>query len=255
MGELERVWEFNTGDIPEKFGAETTPLKVGDTLYLCSAMNVLIALDAASGLEKWRYDPEVSDDAIPYTAACRGVAYHAMTETAPEGETTTSVGDAALTQRARLEPCATRIVEGTLDGRLIAVDARTGVPCADFGQNGAVDIKAGMGDVIPGMVSITSPPVIVNGVIITGHQVLDGQYRRAPSGVIQGFDVVTGELRWAWDMMRPDETGMPPEGETFTRGTPNMWTMATGDDELGLVYLPMGNSAADYYSSDRGGGE
>jgi quinoprotein glucose dehydrogenase len=105
--------------------------------------------------------------------------------------------------------------------------------------------------VIPGMVSITSPPVIVNGVIITGHQVLDGQYRSAPSGVIQGFDVVTGELRWAWDMMRPDETGMPPEGESFTRGTPNMWTMATGDDELGLVYLPMGNSAADYYSSDR----
>ena len=251
VGELERVWEFNTGDIPEKFGAETTPLKVGDTLYLCSAMNVLIALDASSGLEKWRYDPQVSDDAIPYTAACRGVAYHAAVETAPEGETTTSVGDAALSQRARLEPCATRIVEGTLDGRLIAVDARTGVPCADFGQNGAVDIKAGMGDVIPGMVSITSPPVIVNGVIITGHQVLDGQYRSAPSGVIQGFDVVTGELRWAWDMMRPDITGMPPEGETFTRGTPNMWTMATGDEDLGLVYLPMGNSAADYYSSDR----
>ncbi|MEH6664298.1 MAG: membrane-bound PQQ-dependent dehydrogenase, glucose/quinate/shikimate family [Brevundimonas sp.] len=252
VGELERVWAFNTGDIPEKFGAETTPLKVGDTLYLCSAMNVLIALDASSGLEKWRYDPEISDDAIPYTAACRGVVYHAAAEgAAADASINTPVEAAALSQQDRLAPCTTRIVEGTLDGRLIAVDARTGVPCADFGQNGAVDIKAGMGDVIPGMVSITSPPVIVNGVIITGHQVLDGQYNEAPSGVIQGFDVVTGELRWAWDMMRPDITGMPPEGETYTRGTPNMWTMATGDEELGLVYLPMGNSAADYYSSDR----
>src|SRR5690606_7976872 len=149
------------------------------------------------------------------------------------------------------QPCAARIIEGTLDGRLIAVDARTGVPCPDFGVNGQVDIKQGMGETIPGMVSITSPPVVVRGVIVTGHQVLDGQYREAPSGVIQGFDVITGELRWAWDLARPDITGLPPEGETYTPGTPNMWTTATGDEALGLVYLPMGNSAGDYYSSAR----
>ncbi|MDI6625094.1 MAG: PQQ-binding-like beta-propeller repeat protein, partial [Brevundimonas sp.] len=147
--------------------------------------------------------------------------------------------------------CAARIIEGTLDGRLVAVDARTGRPCADFGTNGSVDIKAGMGEVIPGMVSITSAPTIVRGVVVTGHQVLDGQSNSAPSGVIQGFDAVTGELRWAWDMTRPDLTGRPGEGETFTRGTPNMWTTASGDEQLGLVYLPMGNSAADYYSADR----
>jgi quinoprotein glucose dehydrogenase len=147
--------------------------------------------------------------------------------------------------------CRTRIIEGTLDGRLIAVDARTGERCAGFGTGGAVDIKVGMGDVIPGMVSITSAPTIVRGVIVTGHQVLDGQYRSAPSGVVQGFDAVTGELRWAWDMTRPDLTGRPPEGDTYTRGTPNMWTTASADEQLGLVYLPMGNSAADYYSSDR----
>ncbi|MDP1987282.1 pyrroloquinoline quinone-dependent dehydrogenase, partial [Phenylobacterium sp.] len=136
-------------------------------------------------------------------------------------------------------------------GRIIAVDARTGTPCTGFGQNGQADIKVGMGDVVPGMVSITSPPVVVQGVIVTGHQVLDGQKRSAPSGVIQGFDAVTGELRWAWDMMRPDLTGRPADGDSYTRGTPNMWTIATGDEALGHVYLPMGNSAVDYWSGDR----
>jgi len=238
VGRLERAWVFETGDLPapgaeNKYGAETTPLKVGNTLYLCSAKNILFALDARTGRQIWRHDPGVSDDWIPYTAACRGVVYYEAPDADPEA------------------PCATRIIEGTLDGRIVAVDARTGAPCAGFGRNGQADIKVGMGDIVPGMVSITSPPVVVQDVIVTGHQVLDGQKRSAPSGVIQGFDAVTGELRWAWDMTRPDLTGRPPEGDTYTRGTPNMWTTATGDETLGLVYLPMGNSAVDYWSSDR----
>lgn len=230
---LERAWVFRTGDIPgEKWGAETTPIKVGDTMYLCTARNILLALDPVTGQERWRYDPKVEDRNIPYTAACRGVTYHALPSPAESGD------------------CATRIVEGTLDGRLIAVDAATGQPCAGFGRGGSVDITEGMGDTPPGMVSITSPPVIVRGVIVTGHQVLDGQRRMAPSGVVQGFDLLTGKLRWAWDLARPGETSLP-EGETYTRGTPNMWTMATGDEEYGQVYLPMGNSAVDYWSSTR----
>ncbi|MCZ4106477.1 membrane-bound PQQ-dependent dehydrogenase, glucose/quinate/shikimate family [Brevundimonas diminuta] len=231
---LQRAWTFRTGDLPdERWGAETTPLKIGDTLYMCSARNRLFAVDAATGKQKWTYDPKVADDQIPYTAACRGVTYYAAPNI-----------DAA-------QPCATRIIEGTLDGRLVAVDARTGVPCAGFGNNGAVSIKHGMGDPYPGMVSITSAPVIVRGVVVTGHQVLDGQKRWNASGVIQGFDAVTGELRFAWDMMRPDITTLPPEGETYTPGTPNMWTTATADEALGLVFLPMGNSSADYYSGLR----
>jgi len=101
------------------------------------------------------------------------------------------------------------------------------------------------------MVSMTSSPTIVRGVVVTGHQVLDGQRRWAPSGVIQGFDAITGELRWAWDMVHPERTGRPPEGEAYSQGTPNMWTTATGDEALGFVYLPMGNSAGDYWSSSR----
>jgi quinoprotein glucose dehydrogenase len=232
--QLERAWVYHTGDLPEhNFGAETTPIKVGGSLYLCTGMNVLIALDPATGEERWRFDPGVSEEWIPYTAACRGVSYF----TAPNADPAS--------------PCATRIIEGTLDGRIIAVDAPTGRPCAEFGVNGQVDMKRGMGRVIPGMVAITSPPVIVHGVIVTGHQVLDGQRRDAPSGVIQGFDAVTGQKRWAWDMVNPTWTGDPPEGETYARGTPNMWTIASSDEQLGLVYLPMGNSAVDYWSSSR----
>src|SRR5690606_13274168 len=96
-----------------------------------------------------------------------------------------------------------------------------------------------------------SPPVVVRGVIVSGHQVLDGQKNDAPSGVIQAFDVETGDLAWAWDLGAPERDGRPAPPETYTRGTPNMWTIASADEELGLVYLPMGNSAADYWSSDR----
>src|SRR3546814_1509784 len=102
--------------------------------------------------------------AIPYTAACRSVAYYA-------------VPGAAATQS-----CARRIIFGTLDARLFALDSRTGRPCQDFGTNGQVDTTIGMGEVSPGYVSINSPPTIVRGVVVTGHQVLDGQDRWAPSG-------------------------------------------------------------------------
>lgn len=231
VGQLKRAWEYRTGDLPEeRWGAETTPIKIGDSVYLCSARNILIALDARTGKERWRHEPRVAEDAIPYTAACRGVAHFASAGT---------------------QACANRIIEGTLDARLIAVDARTGVPCTDFGDNGYVDTTRGMGKAAPGMVSMTSPPTIVRGIVVVGHQILDGERRDAPSGVIQGFDARTGELRWAWDMGRPEGSGMPPEGETYTRGTPNMWTIATGDEALGLVYLPMGNAAADYNSRSR----
>ncbi len=236
-GKLKRAWLIHTGDLPDNeqarkmYGAETTPLKVGSSLYLCTPKNILIALDAASGKERWRFDPKVPDIHIPYTAACRGVSYYAAPGATGQ--------------------CATRIIEGTLDARLIAVDAATGRPCSGFGFGGQVDTNQGVGKSAAGMFSITSAPTIVRGVIVTGHQVLDGQRRDAPSGVIQGYDAITGQLRWAWDMNRPDLTGAPPPGQTYTRGTPNMWTTASGDEALGLVYLPLGNSAVDYWSGSR----
>ncbi len=239
VGKLKRAWLFHTGDLPQSqeirdtYGAENTPLKIGNMLYACTPKSIVIALDPATGREKWRFDPKVPDTAIPYTAACRGVSYYAVPDAAADA------------------PCARRIILATLDGRIMALDARNGRQCGGFGTRGQVSITEGMGKVRPGYVSITSPPTIVRGVIVTGHQVLDGQDRWAPSGVIQAYDAVTGELRWAWDMMHPERSGRPPEGQTYARGTPNMWTIASGDEQLGLVYLPMGNAAADYYSSLR----
>ena len=242
VGKLERVWSLHTGDLPgdrpgaqDKYASENTPLKVGDTLYICTGKNMVLAVNAATGQNIWKHDPRVSDESIPYTAACRGVSYYV-------------VPGAAAT-----DACATRIIWGTLDARLIAVDARTGQRCAAFGQNGQVNTAENMGPTVPGMISITSAPTIVRGVVVTGHQILDGQRRNAPSGVIKGFDAVTGQLRWAWDMMRPDIDTAPPEGQIYTLGTPNMWTTASGDERLGLVYLPLGNTAADYVSADRTG--
>ncbi|MET4216571.1 quinoprotein glucose dehydrogenase [Bradyrhizobium sp. LB14.3] len=238
VGKLTKVWTFHTGDLPTKntkgtYGAENTPLKVGDTLYVCTPKNLVLAVDAKSGKQIWRFDPRVPDEFIPYTAACRGLAYYELPN-ADQGAA-----------------CAKRIVEGTLDARLITIDARTGKRCEGFGYDGQVDTATGVGRHDPGMFAITSAPTIVRGIIVIGHEVLDGQKRDAPSGVIQGYDAQTGALRWAWDMVKPDAGAPPPAGQTYTRGTPNMWTTASGDEELGLVYLPLGVSAVDYWSSSR----
>lgn len=239
VGKLEKVWETHTGGLPidpkyqKLYGTENTPLKVGNLLYTCTAKNLVVAIDAASGKEAWRFDPKVPDAWIPYTTACRGVAFY------------TVPGEAAGT------PCAARVIEGTLDSRLIALDALTGKPCADFNGTGQQDTKIGMGQVYPGLASINSAPSIVRGIVVVGHQILDGQYRDAPSGVVQGFDARTGKLAWAWDMAHPDWTGYPPAGQSWARGTPNMWTGSAGDERLGLVYVPLGNVADDYVSAGR----
>jgi quinoprotein glucose dehydrogenase len=236
VGELAKVWEFRTGDLPEgneKFGNQNTPIKIGDRLFVCSALNKVSALDAASGKEFWTYDPQVSTDAIGYNATCRGLAYFRDTAAAPT------------------DLCAERLVMNTLDARLVALDTETGQLCGDFGNGGIVNLLEGIGDTAPGFYSPTSPPTIVRNVIVTASQVSDGQTREAPSGVVRGWDVLTGELLWAWDLGRPGDTGPLAEGEIYTPGTPNVWTIASGDNDLGLVYMPTGNSAVDYWGGDR----
>ncbi|NEK65180.1 MAG: membrane-bound PQQ-dependent dehydrogenase, glucose/quinate/shikimate family, partial [Xanthomonas perforans] len=110
--------------------------------------------------------------------------------------------------------------------RLGALDAQTGKLCTSFGNNGFVDLNAGTGNTKPGFVGPTSPPVVMRGVVIqpTG-QVRDGQEGDAPSGVVRGFDALTGQLRWAWDLGNPAITAEPPAGQTYTRSTPNVWSL------------------------------
>ncbi|SES37053.1 quinoprotein glucose dehydrogenase [Tranquillimonas rosea] len=239
VGQLERAFVYHTGDMPSpeaegRYAPESTPLKVGDDLLMCSAKNILISVDAASGEENWRFNPGVPDEAIPYSASCRGVSLWTDSEAA-EGDT-----------------CATRVIEATIDAKLIALDAETGEPCEDFGENGTVDLWQDIGERVPGWYAVTAPPTIVRGIVVTGAQVKDGQAEDAPSGVIRGYSARTGELAWAWDLAAPDENrDGPPEGEVYTRGTPNMWTTGVADEELGYAYMPMGNSSVDYYGSNR----
>ncbi len=243
VAQLERAWVYHTGDLPsgeteDTYSPENTPLKVGDDLLMCTAMNILVSIDAATGEENWRHDPQVPPEAIPYGASCRGVSV--WTDPAKEPG----------------EACATRVIEGTLDARLVAVDTETGQPCEEFGDAGNVVLWDGIGEKVPGWYAVTAPPAIVRGVVITGAQVKDGQAEDAPSGVIRGYDARSGDLVWAWDLAAPEEMrNGPPEGETYTRGTPNMWTTAAGDEELGMVYLPLGNSSVDYYGSNRSDAE
>ncbi|MBN9076544.1 MAG: hypothetical protein BGN87_13915 [Rhizobiales bacterium 65-79] len=238
-GKLEKVWEFHTGDKEPpasegiEYAFENTPLKVGDNLYVCTPSQMVIDIDPSTGTQKWRFDPKVKKAALQnvYDATCRGVAYWEAPPGTPQ--------------------CPRRIIYGTTDGRLLAVDADTGKPCTSFGDNGAANLLQGIGDTIPGFFSANSAPTIVNDVVVLGHQVVDNQKLNAPSGVVRGWDALTGRMLWAWDMDRPDQSGPPPQGKTYSRSTPNVWSMIAGDDKLGLVYLPMGNRAADYWGGGR----
>ncbi|QLG96790.1 membrane-bound PQQ-dependent dehydrogenase, glucose/quinate/shikimate family (plasmid) [Pseudomonas yamanorum] len=242
VNKLKVAWAYRTGDLPpagkvNKWAAETTPLKLGDGVYLCSATNNLSKLDPVTGKPLWTFDAKTRYESVPYTAACRGVTYYEMPKPV-EGTN-----------------CQKRIIQATLDMRLIAVDAGTGELCQNFGDKGQVSLLKGLGKTVPGFLAVTSPPPIVNGVVVVNHQVLDGQKRWAPSGVIRGYDAETGAFRWAWDVNRPGQHGEPGPSEEYSRGTPNSWAAMTGDDGLGLVYVPMGNSAADYFSAMRSADE
>jgi membrane-bound PQQ-dependent dehydrogenase (glucose/quinate/shikimate family) len=225
---LEIAWSVRTG-VSGAFKA--TPLQIGDTLYVCLARNIISALDADTGAERWRFDPQLKDSKVGFTTTCRGVTYFKAPE--PPAD------------------CPERILTATTDARLIAIDTKTGKRCTDFGVNGEVTLLSGMGDVKPGFYYVTSPPTLANGVAVLGGWVADNVEVAEPSGVIRGFDPISGRLLWAWDLGRPDVLTAPPEGQTYTRGTPNAWSVFSADDGLGLVYIPTGNATPDYYGGHR----
>jgi membrane-bound PQQ-dependent dehydrogenase (glucose/quinate/shikimate family) len=228
--QLEKAWEIRTR-VPGEF--KGTPIQVGDGLYLCTGQNIILSLDPDTGLERWRFDPDLQSARIGFWDTCRGVTYYDVPDSNPSAD------------------CAERIFTATTDARLIAVDKKTGLPCADFGVNGEISLLQGMGEVIPGFYFVTSPPTIANDVLVLGGWVLDNQMTEEPSGVVRGFNPLTGELVWAWDMGREDRTGLPEEGENYTRGTPNVWSLTSADEELGLIYVPTGNGTPDYFGGHR----
>jgi len=228
---LQVAWTYRTGVPLEDMlgGFEDTPLKVGRLLYLAAEDNDVIALNAESGKEIWRFEVNLQKGA-PFLAM-RGVAYYKQPETSGA--------------------CAERILMNTQDARLIALDALTGAPCQGFGSNGEVSLLTGMGEVTPGYYYVTSAPTIVRGRVVLGGWVADNQYWGEPSGVVRAFDAVTGSLAWAWDMGRPERHGEPPPGDSYTHSTPNAWAPMSADETLGLVYVPTGNATPDFYGGQR----
>ena len=235
--DLQVAWTYRTGYVPYNSGSgpedQNTPLQIGQNVYLCTPTNIVIALDADSGQQKWRYDPKAS---TPNWERCRGLAYYE--------DSLDNVSNSNAT-------CSARIIMNTIDARLMAIDANTGKLCEDFGDKGVVDLKKNMGDIPPGYYEPTAAPLVAKDVIVVGGRVADNFSINEPGGVVRAFDVHSGNLVWAWDPGNPNITDVPPANETYTRGTVNVWATTAYDPELDLVYAPTGNATPDFFGGGR----
>ncbi|MFA6155706.1 glucose/quinate/shikimate family membrane-bound PQQ-dependent dehydrogenase [Mesorhizobium sp.] len=235
---LQPAWTYRTGDVkgPDDVSETTyqvTPLKIGDTLYICTPHNFGIAIDAATGKEKWRYDPQVKLDKDRQHQTCRGVSFYA---------------DAAV---AAGQPCASRVYLPTSDARLIALDAANGQVCPGFAEGGTLNLLTNMPYPKSGYYYSTSAPLIAGGKIIVGGAVNDNYSTQEPSGVIRAYDASSGKLVWNWDSGNPDQTTPLAAGQTYTANSPNMWSTPSADEKLGLLYVPLGNQTPDQLGAGR----
>ncbi|WP_017349945.1 membrane-bound PQQ-dependent dehydrogenase, glucose/quinate/shikimate family [Pantoea sp. A4] len=244
--DLKVAWHYTTGDVLPQvakdkgifFAFEATPLHVDNVLYLCTPRGRVQALDAQTGKRLWENDPQ-ADLSHNTFMNCRGVSLWQ----AP--------ADSGYHAADGSQTCATRIISPVLDGRIMAVDAKTGERCTDFGHNGFIDMKEGMGVVQPGFYTPTSAPLVVKNLIIEGATVDDNRALDEPSGVVRAWDAVSGQLVWSWDAARKDPNEKLQPGDQFTRGTPNAWGTYTADVKNNLVYIPTGNATPDYWGKTR----
>ena len=189
---LKRLWTYHTGEVNRENETdrhqiapfETTPLVVDGILYLSTPSNRVVALDADTGKEIWQFDPQAGSASRKFFQH-RGVAYW-------QSET----GDDR------------RILYGTFDGRLICLEAKSGKPCAGFGANGVVDLRAGVAGEFPGKeYAVTSAPAIFKDLVITGAAVPEYP-SKGPSGAVRAFNIRTGKLVWTFHTIpQPDEAG------------------------------------------------
>lgn len=234
VGQLVRAFEYHTGDLtarpPElmrrtKFQA--TPLFVEGSLIFCTPFNEVIALDPGTGAQKWRFDPKIATNQRPANRyVCRGVTYW--------------VDDQAPANAV----CRSRVFMGTNDVRLIALDAKTGIPCTDFGKGGDIKLEIGMQLEWPGEFQITSPPAVGHGVVVVGSAIGDNRRVDAPSGVVRAFDARSGEPRWTFE---------PLQRDGIEAGHANVWAPMSVDETRGLVFLPTTSPSPDFWGGRRPG--
>ena len=242
VAKLKRAWTYHMGEA-NRGGNETdrhqvapfesTPLMVDDVLYFSTPSNRVIALEAESGEEIWEFDPQARHAGQRQFFQHRGVAYWQSKN-----------GDDR------------RIVFGTWDGRLMALDARTGKPCGEFGKDGTINLRAGVADAFPDAeYAVTSPPAIYRDLVITGAAVPEYP-SKGPSGVVRAFDVRSGKLVWTFHTIpQPGEAGHETweENAWQDRTGANVWSIMSVDTERGLIFLPVGSASYDFYGADRKG--
>lgn len=249
--DLQVAWTFHTGDTPESptgNGAEDqqTPLQVGNTLYLCTPHNNVIAVEADTGKEIWKR--EINAQAQVWNR-CRGLAYFDATK--PLTQPTQPGSTPVLPALHVGESCQRRILMNTIDARLVAIDADNGQFCEGFGDHGVVDLKAGLGDAPDPQYQLTSAPTLAGTTIVVGGRVADNVQTDMPGGVLRGFDVITGAMRWAFDPGNADPNAVLMPGKNFARSTPNSWAPMSYDPAMNTVFIPMGSSSVDLWGANR----
>lgn len=220
---LKVAWTFDTG---EQGNLEVNPLIVGRTLYAYTGTQKVIALDAATGKLKWKFDSGI-DGMQPD----RGVAYWTDGRQA-------------------------RIFAGVMNF-LYCLDAETGKPIASFGEGGRIDLRKGLrGNYQEQSIALTTPGIIYKDLIILGGR--NPETHPAPPGNIRAFDVRTGALRWVFRTIpHPGEPGYKtwPPNAWKAAGAANNWAGMSLDAARGIVYVPTGSAVMDFYGGDRLGND
>ncbi len=244
VARLQPVWTYQTGERgaglarADKLTFEATPVLAYGALYLETGTNIVIAVDPQTGRERWRFDPHI-DRARRYSeVTSRGVSLWE---------------DSDLPKHER--PCRRRVFTGTLDARLLALDADTGRPCPYFGTNGAIDLTQGVSIRDPGAYLVTSPPAIYGNLVIVGSAIGDNRAVSVERGIIRAFDARNGMLMWSFDPL-PDGPDHPAAaewnpGQAQHTGAGNAWGVMTIDEEHGLVLIPTGSASPDFYGGLR----
>jgi len=244
VARLRVAWTYRTGEVIGEPGPyahyafEATPLMVDGTLFLSTPYNRVIALDAETGQERWAWDAKVDRAHRVAIATSRGV----------------STWVDAKAGRDRV--CRRRIFVGTVDARLVALDAATGAPCADFGRAGQIDLSEGINvSDARCCYQVTSPPAIVDGLVVVGSAIGDNRAVDLERGVVRAYDARSGALRWSWDPI-PTRESDPARatwaGDSWRRtGAANVWSVMSVDAERGLLFLPTSSPSPDFYGGER----